>query len=441
MNRLCGIARKKTRVIVGLMSGTSHDGVDAVVARVAGNGPKCRVEILGQSRLGYPRALRERVAAAFNGDTALVCALNFELGEFFAKAALKGIAEAGLTPGEVGVIGSHGQTIYHMPPSLTPRPLRGEGQGVRVPGSTLQIAEGAVIAARTGVLTVSDFRPADIAAGGQGAPLVPYADWVLFRKKGRITALQNIGGISNVTVVTEDMGGVRGFDTGPGCSLLDETVRILSGGKQRYDKDGKMGRSGGLLPDLLPELLNHPYFKKKPPKSTGRELFGREMAQTVINKAKGAKAEDIVCTLTHLTARSIYNAYRDFVFPVTRVDTVALAGGGARNKFLFELIRGLFNNHPHPLSLSPQGRGKSGLDSRLRANDVSFLPSPFKGRGAGGEGYAPDVILIDDLGVPAEAREALCFAILANETVSGLPSNVPAVTGAGRPAVLGKVSF
>ena len=427
------------------MSGTSHDGVDAVVARIPGNGPKSRAEILGRSRLPYPRALRERVARAFNGDTALICELNFELGEFFAKAALKGIAEAGLTPADVDVIGSHGQTIYHIP-AVPPLKKGGAGGILNPPqspfykgGSTLQIGEGAVIAARTGVLTVSDFRPADIAAGGQGAPLVPYADWVLFRKKGRVIALQNIGGISNVTVVTEDLGGVRGFDTGPGCSLLDEAVKILTGGKHAYDKDGRMGRSGKLIPDLLAELLKYPYFRQKPPKSTGRELFGREMAQAVINKAKGAKPEDIVCTLTHLTARSIYNAYQDFVFPEMRVDTVALAGGGARNKFLFELVRGLFALTPCP---SPGGREVKERHSRESGNPgISSPGSPIKAFGDDRHCKGTKVILLDDLGVPAEAREALCFAILANETVSGLPSNVPAVTGAGRPAVLGKISF
>lgn len=240
------------------MAGTSHDGVDAAVASIAGSGASSRVALLGHTHRPYPGRLRARVARAFDGDTALVCALNFELAEFYAEAALDAIAEAGLTPDMVDVIGSHGQTVHHIPPSG------------RRPGSTLQIGDGSVIAGRTGILTVSDFRPADIAAGGQGAPLVPLADWILFRGPGRTVALQNIGGMANATVVTEDLNRVTGFDTGPGCALMDEAARILSGGKLCLDKCGRLARSGDIVPGLLSELLSHPYFRKKPPKSTGR---------------------------------------------------------------------------------------------------------------------------------------------------------------------------
>lgn len=384
-DRFIKVANQKSRVVVGLMSGTSHDGVDAIVARIAGSGAKARVKLLGHSRLPYPKLLRERVAQAFNGPTGLLCRLNFELGEFFAKAALKAVSEAGLEPGQVDLISSHGQTVYHIPPT--------GGKS----GSTLQIGEGAVIARQTGILTVSDFRPADIAAGGQGAPLVPYADWVLFRETGKTVALQNIGGISNVTVVTDRIDGVTGFDTGPGCSLLDEAVKILSSGKKSYDKDGKMAASGKLLPDLMQKMLVNPYFKQMPPKSTGREQFGRSLAEDIIKQNRGAKGADILCTLTHLTARSIYDAYARFVLPTHRVERVILAGGGARNGFLVELLRGLFGDIP--------------------------------------------VDLIDGYGIPAEAREALCFAVLANETLSGNPSNVPSATGAAYPAILGKISL
>jgi anhydro-N-acetylmuramic acid kinase len=384
MRRLCGISRKKTRLVVGMMSGTSHDGVDAAVARVTGTGKGVKAVFLRHDRSPYPKALREKVARAFNGSTADVCRLNFELGEFFAGAALSAIKKAGLSPGQVDLIGSHGQTIYHEPPA-----------GNR-PGSTLQIGEGAVIAERTGVLTVSDFRTADVAAGGHGAPLVPYADWVLFRKPGKVSALQNIGGISNVTVVTEDISGVYGFDTGPGCSLLDEAVKILSGGELSYDKDGKIAKSGKIIPELYKNLSNNPYFKKIPPKSTGRETFGKVMAEDIVKQYRRAGENDILCTLTHLTAGSIMDAYADFVFPRHRVDRILLAGGGARNGFLVELLRGIF----------------PGIS----------------------------VALTDEAGVPVEAREALCFAVLASETVSGSPGNVPAATGAKHPAVLGKIS-
>ncbi len=277
MNKIAGITSKKSRVIIGLMSGTSHDGVDSVVARITGAGAKARVELFGHSSMPYPKRLRERVAEAFAGTTESVCRLNFELGEFFAKSALKAIADAGLVPGQVDLIGSHGQTIYHIPPT-----------GSRS-GATLQIGEGAIIARRTGILTVSDFRPADIAAGGHGAPLVPYADWVLFREPGVTVALQNIGGISNATVVTENLAGVTGFDTGPGCSLLDEAVKILSSGNKSYDRNGNLASSGKLMPFLLREMMSNPYFRKKPPKSTGRELFGKSLAANVIMRNRGAK--------------------------------------------------------------------------------------------------------------------------------------------------------
>ena len=367
------------------MSGTSHDGVDAVVARITGSGSAARVKLLHHGRSPYPKTLRERVGRSFDGTRAGVCRLNFELGEFFAGAALRAISGAGLTPADVDFIGSHGQTVFHEPPSKGKQ------------GSTLQVGEGAVIARRTGVLTISDFRTADVAAGGHGAPLVPYADWVLFRKKGRTTALQNIGGIANVTVVTEELEGVQGLDTGPGCALIDEAMKMLSGGIAAYDKDGKLARSGKIIPVLLDKLLSHPYFKMKPPKSTGREVFGKEMAEKILKVHLGAKKEDILCTLTHLTAESIYGAYKRYVLPRHRLDRVLLAGGGAKNGFLVALLRGLFKDMP--------------------------------------------VGLTDEAGVPVEAREALCFAVLANETLLGNPSNVPGATGARHPAVLGKISF
>lgn len=402
MQRLCRIARKRVRVVVGLMSGTSHDGVDAAVARISGSGARARVELISHSRLPYPERLRERVSEAFDGPTALVCGLNFELGEFFARAALKAIAEAGLEPGDVDLIGSHGQTIYHIPPGKRHKPSSGTGAAGHlankpVTGSTLQIGEGAVIARLTGIVTVTDFRTADMAMGGQGAPLVPMADWVLFREKGKVIALQNIGGIANVTVVPERLEGVTGFDTGPGCSLLDETVRIMSRGKLSMDRGGKLARSGEIIPELLHNLISNPYFRQKPPKSTGREEFGRAMAGRIAAKYSGSRVEDVLCTLTHLTARSIHRAYEDFVFPATPVDRIVLSGGGAKNLYLVSLLREFFQGVP--------------------------------------------VAVMDGLGIPAQSREAICFAVLANETASGSPGNVPAVTGAGGGAILGKISL
>ncbi len=384
MHRLLDVSGKSSRLVVGLMSGTSHDGVDAALARITGSGESAAVEFISHSFRPYPAGLRQRVRGAFEGGTAEICALNFELGEFFGKAALTVVRRAGIDPAKVDLVGSHGQTIHHRPPDRGRR------------GCTLQVGEGAVIANITGALTVTDFRTADMAAGGQGAPLVPYADWVLFRRPGEVIALQNIGGIANVTVVAERPGDVFGFDTGPGNSLMDEAADIMSSGKHALDRDGKLGESGVLNLNILKKLLKHPYFKKKPPKSTGREVFGRAFVQRLFDESSGVPAKDILCTLTHFTAASIHGAYVRFVYPRLRPDRVVVTGGGARNRFLMKLLRGQFREVP--------------------------VEGP------------------ESLGVPSQAREALCFAVLANETVMGMPGSLPGVTGASYPAVLGKIS-
>jgi len=385
LHRLLDVAKKKTRVVVGLMSGTSHDGVDAAVARITGFGERARVDFVSHSHRPYPARIRSLVRDAFEGDTGLVCRLNFELGEFFGVSALRAVEKAGLTLREVDLIGSHGQTVHHSPPSGRKR------------GCTLQIGEGAVIARITGAMAVTDFRTADVAAGGHGAPLVPYADWVLFRRPGEVTALQNIGGIANVTVLTDDISGVFGFDSGPGNSLIDEAARMISGGKAVFDKGGNIARSGELNNNILKKLSVMPYFRKKPPKSTGREEFGAGVVSRLFEKYPGVSGKDMLCTLTHLTASSIYRSYSEFVFPRVRPDRVVVTGGGSKNRFLMELLSGMFGEVPV---------------------------------------HGPEA-----LGIPAEAREPLCFAVLANETVCGMPSNLPNVTGARHPAVLGKISM
>jgi len=385
LHRLLDVTKKKTRVVVGLMSGTSHDGSDAAVARITGYSERARVEFISHTHRPYPARLKRLVREAFDGDSGLVCRLNFELGEFFAVTALRAVEKAGLSPTDVDVVGSHGQTIHHGPPSGRSR------------GCTLQLGEGAVIAHITRTLTVTDFRTADVAAGGHGAPLVPYADWVLFRRPDKVTALQNIGGIANVTVLADELADVFGFDTGPGNSLMDEAARIISGGKVVFDKDGILARSGELNKHLLKKLMAMPYLRKKPPKSTGREDFGARLVARLFEDHPGISGNDMLCTLAHFTARSIHRAYSKFVFPGVRPDSVVVTGGGSKNRFLMELLRGMFGEVPV---------------------------------------YGPEA-----LGIPAEAREPLCFAVLANETVCGVPSNLPKVTGARFPAVLGKISM
>ncbi|HET6514998.1 MAG TPA: anhydro-N-acetylmuramic acid kinase [Thermodesulfovibrionales bacterium] len=374
------LCRKSSLVIVGLMSGTSHDGVDSAVVKILESGMDTRVRLLHHEHLDYPATLRARIKASFSGSPADICRLNFELGEFFGKAALACIGTAGLKISQVDAIASHGQTICHIPPDANRR------------GSTLQIGESAVIAKKTGLPVVSDFRTADMALNGHGAPLVPYADYILFRKKNRVTAAQNVGGIANVTVVTPELDEVTAFDTGPGNCLIDEAMHLLF--RKPYDKNGAAAKAGSVDEGVLKDLLSHPYLAKRPPKSTGREVFGPDLIREILSRER-MKAEDVIATLTHFTACSIKNAYDRFVLRDYRVSEIIVSGGGARNPFLMGLLTD------------------------------SFKPIPVKGS----EAY----------GIPSMAKEALSFAILANETLRGKPSNVPRVTGAKGRAVLGKI--
>jgi anhydro-N-acetylmuramic acid kinase len=249
---------------------------------------------------------------------------------------------------------------------------------------------------------VADFRVRDVAAGGHGAPLIPYIDFLLFRDTDRSAtpirarALQNIGGIANVTVVASSFDDVFGFDTGPGNALIDEFIRAMTGGARQFDEDGELARQGKVDKDILQNLLKHPYFHEPPPKTTGREVFGKDLAQKLFAATPAGHHADMLATLTALTAHSIKAAYDRFVFPKTAVNEIILSGGGCRNKYLVESIRGLFGSIP------------------VRASD--------------------------EFGIPADAKEAIGFAVLANETISGNPSNVPAATGASRRVVLGKIA-
>jgi anhydro-N-acetylmuramic acid kinase len=383
MKRLIEITGLSKRLVVGLMSGTSADGVDAALVEIEGNYLDTRVRLLAFETISYPTDTANAVRNLQNGTTRDVCEMNFRLGELFAGAALSVIRKAGLKPADVHLIGSHGQTIYHLP-------------DVEPPGrSTLQIAEPCVIAERTGIATVADFRMRDVAAGGYGAPLIPYVDFILFRRSGRVRALQNIGGIANVTVVTPSLDGVFAFDTGPGNILIDECVRAMTSGAQQFDRDGRLGRAGKVDDEILQELLEHPYLGVPPPKTTGRELFGAELARRLVSAVPPDHRIDILATLTAFTAHSIKMSYDRFVFPQTAVDEVILSGGGGNNVYLVELLRTLFA--PIPVRIS------------------------------------------DEFGIPSDAKEAIGFAILANETVSGNPSNVPAATGASHPVALGKI--
>lgn len=388
------IRRKDRRRVVGLMSGTSADGVTAVVTEITGSGVDMGLKITGFRTYPYPPDLREAVFDLFDPGTSTVdriCEMNFVLGEFFAECAVKAVEAHDLALAEVDLVGSHGQTIHHLP-----RYREAFGYCSR---STLQIGEAAVIAERTGVPTVADFRKADIAAGGEGAPLTPYLDFVLHRHPSRSRVLQNIGGIANLTYIPAGAGadGVVAFDTGPGNMVIDAVVKRYTGGGLSFDEDGRIASRGSADAQLLEDLLAHPYFDREPPKTTGREEFGEAFTMRVVKEAedRGLEFDDVVATVTALTVESISRAYGGLLPEGSSIDEVYVSGGGAENRFLMD-----------------------SLSSRLD-------PIP--------------VLEYDGLGIPGEAKEALLMAVLANEHVSGNPANLPSATGARRAVVLGSL--
>jgi anhydro-N-acetylmuramic acid kinase len=390
--RLEAVARKPTRRIVGLMSGTSVDGVDAAVCEVSGSWTDTKVKLLAFECLPLEPGVRARIHAAFAGTVQQLCETNFVLGEVFADAALRAIAKAGLRRDEVDLVASHGQTVYHID--------RSQGG---VP-STLQLGEASVIAERTGLLVVSDFRTRDVAAGGAGAPLVPYADFCLFARAGQARALQNLGGIANVTVVPgpDEPERVLAFDTGPGNMIIDEVCRELRDDEAAFDEDGQFSALGEVDAELLARLLAHPYFELPPPKTTGREVFGVDFSRRLIDEFDPERLIDLLATVARFTAESIVRSYRRWVMPHYTLKEAILSGGGARNRTVLEAVREM-----------------------LREDGVA-------------------VRTFDELegtGFPGKAKEAVAFAILANETVQGLPSNLTAATGAKRPVILGKISL
>jgi anhydro-N-acetylmuramic acid kinase len=378
--------------IIGLISGTSVDGIDAVFATIHGHGPGMRVRVLAHATYPYPSTLREEILAASYPDSSsvdLICHLNFVLGERFADAALAVAQAANVPMDRVDLIGSHGQTIYHIPVATTSPPRQ---------VSTLQIGEPCIIAERTGVTTVADFRPRDMAAGGVGAPLAPYGHYFLFADPQRPKIVQNIGGIANATVLAAaDVMHTLAFDTGPGNMLLDEALRYFTAGQQHYDVDGQMAAQGRVHPELLAELLQHPFITQPPPKATGRETFGREFFHTIRahSQTLGLTPADVVSTCTAFTAESIVLNYQHFIFPHWSIAEVVVCGGGAYNPVLLGRLR-----------------------ERLSPCAVT----------------APT-----DYGYPNEALEALVFAVLAHATHHGYASNIPRTTGARHPVILGKI--
>jgi anhydro-N-acetylmuramic acid kinase len=382
------IAAKKKMRVAGLMSGTSVDGVDVAVVDIT----KQKVHLLAFDVFPYPPALRREILRLCRPETARldnICHYNFVLGEVFADAIIKLCRKSGIPLSSIDLVGSHGQTIYHNP--------RGKRYSRTTIRSTLQIGEPSIVAHRTGITTVADFRPRDIAAGGEGAPLVPYADYFLFGHNRLSRAVQNIGGIANVTFLPRGckQDDIIAFDTGPGNVVIDSIIRLISGGKQRLDPAGKMAAQGTIDKRLLNEMLRHPFLRRRPPKSTGREEFGDFFANRIYQQAtqKGLSDFCLIATVTAFTANSIARAYHQFL--PTMPDEVILCGGGSHNNTLVEMLQSKLPN-------------------------VKMLST-------------------EDFGISVDAKEAVSFAILAWATIKGLTNNVPSVTGADRPVVLGKI--
>ncbi len=389
--------KTKPMVVAGVMSGTSADGINVALVRIEGAGRSRaqKITLIGQAEYAYPSKVRNAVLSAMNATRATVAhlaRLNSLLGDLYADAVIETQRKFRT---EADLVGCHGQTLYHQ----------GDAKlflGRKV-STTWQTGEGSIIAARVGAPVVSDFRSADMAAGGKGAPLVPFLDYLWFGDAGIGRVVQNIGGIANLTAIPPGARPERvfAFDTGPGNMVIDAVMQKLFG--RAFDSDGKSAASGSILEDVLRPLLGRRFFRTKPPKTAGREEFGREFVQQFIQLCGRARKQDIVATATALTARSIADAVKRFVIPASRTRNtfreLIISGGGARNATLVGML----------------------------AEQMASLGMVVR--------------FSDEFGLPSEAKEAVAFAVLAYETWNRRPANVPSATGAQRPAILGKISY
>lgn len=385
---LTTLVGKEKKLAVGLMSGTSLDGIDAALVEINGSGKQTKVKLLAFETYPYSETDKNDIRSLCDPGTSSVdkiCTMNVRLGQKMGVAALNIISKGGFSPKDIDFISSHGQTIYHMPETH----------------STLQIGELAVIAETTACLTVGDFRPTDMAVGGQGAPLVPFTDALLFQSEEKGRVLLNIGGISNITVLPKGsgMGEVYGFDTGPGNVLIDEIVRLGSNHKLSYDHGGKIAMSGKINQPFLEQLLEaDPFIGQPPPKSTGRELYTVRKAKKILKDSVRRRLpfEDLVATVTQHTVEAIKVNLQQYVLPYTAISEIIVSGGGVHNAALLKELKNI------------------GIC---------------------------EVREIEDLGYSSDAKEAIAFAILGNECIHGNFNNLPKVTGARRQTVMGKIVF
>jgi len=396
-------ASRSEHLVIGIMSGTSLDGVDAALVRIGTEptGAVASVGLLAHAYIPYSEAMRTQVARLCSPETARIDDLtyvHFGLSEWYARSVELVLHEAGLGADAVDAISMHGQTVWHAPVA---RAFPGPDGDIPVKG-TLQLGSSAVVRERCGIPVISDLRSRDMAAGGEGAPLAPYIDALLFGSKTEGRIVQNIGGIGNATVLVPSptQADILAFDTGPGNMLIDAVVMAGTNGAERYDDEGRHGARGTVSEELVATLMRDDYFARKPPKSTGREVYGQAFTGEFLRRAAtlGLSFDDRVATATAFTAESIAAAYRDFILPATPIARVLVAGGGALNATLLRMI---------------------------------------------GERLPPgiEVTTTAAFGVPDQAREAMAFALLGHESLMGRPGNLPAVTGARGPVILGCVTL
>lgn len=394
MQEFYELLKAEKKYIIGLMSGTSVDGIDAAIVEIRGHGLETAVDLIAFETFPFPPEVPQRILALCQPDTGRVddiCEMNFYIGHLFAEAVKHILQKSGMSANDIALIGSHGQTIHHLPKdestnhSASPYP------------STLQIGEPAVIAHETGISTIADFRVADMAAGGQGAPLIAYPDYLLFRDSAKKVGLLNIGGIANLTVlpVNCSLDSVSASDTGPGNMCIDAVVREITDGTERYDKAGTRAAQGTAYQPLIDEWLKHPFFQLRPPKTTGREMFGNTFAMACLTACRkhGLADNDCIATLTQLTVQTITNYIEQFI-EQSPIDVLYVSGGGVHNRTIMQrLIEVLIGTAVEP---------------------------------------------VDNSGISADAKEAIAFAILANESLHGHSGNVPSATGASVRKILGK---
>lgn len=387
------LSQRKNKFVVGLMSGTSVDGVDVVLTHIQGCGTKTKIKKLGFDTHPFPPKMREMIIrnAELNaGNVTDICKLNFLIARVYVNAIKSLCKKIKFPIKKIDLIGSHGQTIHHLPQK---EKLFGYDTS-----STLQIGDPSVIAKLTRILTVGDFRVGDMALGGQGAPLVPFFDYIIFHSNKKNRVLLNIGGISNLTLLNKNWKKVEdviAFDTGPGNMLIDYLSKQYF--NKDYDKDGKIAKQGSFVNEVFMFLKkNDTFIEQRPPKSTGREHYGKKFLSLLLKKFNYIQPQDMIRTVTKFTAYCVYRNYEKFIANKTKIDELILSGGGAKNLQLVEDLKEYF--------------GKSVMLKN-----------------------------IEELGISSDEKEAICFAVLANETISGNETNIPRVTGASRKTILGKI--